>query len=506
MLPRFLLVVILGALIAAAPAAAGLPDGFAADTLVTGLAQPSSFAFLPDGRVLVTEQVTGYVRLVTDTILAASPVLSVPDVNTNGTERGLLGIAVDPAWPVRPYVYVFFTRTPDSVSYISRYTASGDLSDGTSTNLTLGDRYNLLVDIPDVYSNHNGGTLRFGPDGMLYASMGEDGVPCAAQDSSDLRGVTLRMNVAGLPPGTGTAAKSLLVPPGNPFPSGDPNVAITFTYGHRNPFRFHIDPVTGRLYIGDVGQNRYEEVDEAQGGENFGWPFREGPLVRTQTGCTEPGGVGASTYDPPIASYYRLGVSAAIIGGPRYRVVPGGAFSFPPLYDGAVFYLDYYQGFVRVLQETNGTWAPLDSVPGQPDSTDWATGFAHIGDWMEGPDGAIYYVEQYAGSLNRILHDNTATSVGPDPLPVRLRLAVRPNPYRPANGAMVVTLSAPAAGAAVAVYSLSGGRVVALARDGDGATWRWDGRDAAGRQVPAGVYFVAASGPPRAAARVVVLN
>jgi glucose/arabinose dehydrogenase len=508
MYPRLLPAVLAG-LLAAGAAAAALPDGFMDQEVVTGLDQPSSLDFLPDGRVLIVEQKTGNVRLVVDTTLVAAPVLTLADVNISGNERGLLGIAVDFSWPDRPYVYLYFNRTPGNVMYISRYTAGGDLIDGSSTNLSLPGRYNLLVDIPDNSSIHNAGTLRFGPDCMLYASLGEDGAACTAQDSSDLRGVTLRMAVANLPLGTGTADKALLAPPDNPFPSANPNVALTFTYGHRNPFRFHVDPVTGRLYIGDVGQRDYEEVDEAAGGENFGWPFREGPLVRTQAGCTEPGGPGASSYDPPIGGYDRSAFStSAIIGGPRYRMVPGGQYTFPPLYEGAVFYSEYYQGFVRVLQETGGAWAPLDSVPGQPNGADWATGVANVGDYREGPDGAIYYVKQFpAGSLRRIVYTNNVTAVSPAPVPVGPALSARPNPYRPASGLMTVALNAPAPGGTVAVYSPSGRRIRTLERGGDGTVWTWDGRDAAGRRVPAGVYFVsAAGGTPRTAARVVVLD
>jgi glucose/arabinose dehydrogenase len=497
-----------GFFLAAGPAAAALPNGFADQAVATGLAQPSSLDFLPDGRVLITEQVTGNVRLVVDTTLVASPLLTLTDVNTSGGERGLLGIAVDAGWPTRPYVYLFFTRSPGNVSYISRYTASGDLSDPVSANLSLSDRYNLLVDIPDVYNNHNAGTLRFGPDGMLYASVGEDGVACAAQDSSDLRGVMLRMDVSGLPAGPGTADKSQLCPPDNPFPSADPNVALTFCYGHRNPFRFHVDPVTGRLYIGDVGQRDYEEVDEAVGGENFGWPFREGPLVRTQPGCTEPGGAGASTYDSPIGGYDRSAFpSSAIIGGPRYRTVPEGAYTFPPLYEGAVFFSEYYQGFVRVIRETGGVWAPLDSVPGQPNGNDWATGVNYVGDYLEGPDGAIYYLKQSTGTLRRIVYVNAVTSAPAPPALSGRLLAVRPNPYRPGNGTLAVDAAVPLPATELAVYSLTGRRIRTLARTADGESWVWDGRDASGRRVPAGVYFVAApGGRPLAAARVVVLE
>jgi hypothetical protein len=266
--------------------------------------------------------------------------------------------------------------------------------------------------------------------------------------------------------------------------------------------------VNGLPYIGDVGQRDYEEVDEAAGGENFGWPFREGPLVRTQSGCTEPGGTGASTYDPPIGGYDRSAFpSSAIIGGPRYRPVQGGAYTFPPLYDGAVFFSEYYQGFVRVIQETGGVWAPLDSVPGQPSGDDWATGINYVGDYLEGPDGAIYYLKQSTGTLRRIAYLNAVTSAPTPPALSGRLLAAWPNPYRPGSGTLEVEAAVPLPGTRLTVYALSGRWVRTLAGTAGGGAWTWDGRDASGRRVPAGVYFVAApGGGALAAARVVVLE
>ena len=197
-----------------------MPTGFADEIVYTGLSQPASFDYLPDGRILIVEQKTFRVRVVAGGVLAASPVLTVPDVNGAGNEQGLLGIAVDPAWPSRPFVYLYFDHTPGSVIYLVRYKVSGSLSDPSSTNLTFGSRMNLITDIPDVASNHNAGTLRFGPDGKLYASLGEDADRCNAQDSTQFKGNILRLQVASLPDtGTAQPSKAALAPPDNPFPT-----------------------------------------------------------------------------------------------------------------------------------------------------------------------------------------------------------------------------------------------------------------------------------------------
>jgi glucose/arabinose dehydrogenase len=495
-------------LIPATATQAAVPDGFQDQEVVAGLSQPASLAFLPDGRILIVEQNTRDVHLVVNEVLVTSAILTIGDVNTTGDERGLLGVAVDPFWPTRPYVYFYFNRTPGNTMYISRYTAGGDLSDGSSPNLTLGNRYDILTDIPDNALNHNGGTVRFGPDCMLYASLGDDADACAAQDSSNFRGVILRMNVGALPDsGTGPPAKSLITPPGNPFPATDPEAGLAFCFGLRNPFRFHVDHLTGSLYIGDVGSNSHEEMDEATGGENFGWPFREGPVVRTQGECSEPGGKGAQSYDAPVGYYDRSGFTASIIGGPVYRPVSGGQYTFPLGYDGALFFSEYYQGFVRVLKESGGTWGPMPLVPGQPNPTDWATDITNVGDFALGPDGAIYYLKQFPGSLRRIVYLGVVTAV-PGDAGSESPLTVRPNPYRAASGPLTVTMAGSEAGrATIRVISVSGRKVRTLfdGRASGEITVRWNGLDEAGRAVSAGVYYVQLAGEGRRTARRVVL-
>jgi glucose/arabinose dehydrogenase len=485
-------------------AQATLPTGFADQLVTSPFTQSSSFDFLPDGRILVIEKASGNVWLVVNGVKGATPKLTITDLNTTGFEQGLLGIAVDPAWPTRPYVYLYFDRTPGNVCYIVRYTAGGDLADGNSTNLTLGSRFVILDDIPDNSTVHNSGTLRFGPDGMLYASLGDDSSHCFAQDSTDFRGKVVRMDVSGLPSsGSGPPLKSAITPADNPFPPLDPELGLVYCFGLRNPFRFQIDGATGRLYIGDVGLSEYEELDESFGGENFGWPYREGPIVRVLGTCSEPGGPGSQThYVPPIAGYSRIGMaSASIIAWPRYRAVPGGAYSFPPEYNGIAFYSDYYGGFVRAIRNFGGVWAPLDSVPGQPSAANWADNLAQISDLRIGPDGAIYYTTLFPGSLRRIVFTGSSTSVGPEP-GVGPRLAVHPNPLSRGGS---VTVSATDLGALTRVRVFSaGGRLVRTLRP-EGATWAWDGRDAMGAAAAPGVYLISAQGTTGSASIRVVI-
>src|SRR2546426_6272845 len=292
-----LLLGVAGASVPGQAPASQIPIGFTDSLLADHLDNPVALAFLPDGRLMVAELKTARIRLMAGG-QPAGPIAVIDSVQGAGQEQGLLGIAIDPRWPTSPYVYVFYDALGDFIR-ISRLTASGDLSSPASTNLILdpASRRDLIRDIPDVHDNHNGGTLRFGTDGMLYAGLAEDATACAAQDTVSLRGVLLRMNITVLPAGPGAPNKALLVPPDNPF-AGHPNVnaRLVWALGLRNPFRWSIDPATGSILIGDVGFNTYEEVDIADApGLDFGWPFYEGPLLYSPCGTPVPMNLRAPT-------------------------------------------------------------------------------------------------------------------------------------------------------------------------------------------------------------------
>jgi glucose/arabinose dehydrogenase len=387
----------LGALSLCAPPVGSqsvIPSGFADQGMVSALDYPAGMAFLPDGRLLVLEQMTATVRLVIPgSPVTVSSILTVPEVSTGG-EQGLLGIAIDPGWPARSYIYLHYTHVGDARVRVSRFLVTGDVDFTAAGDLAISptSRYDLLVDVPNAATNHNGGTLRFGPDGMLYASFGEDANRCAAQDTVSLRGVILRLDVSRLPAGPGgPAPKALIAAAGNPFAAHpDSNARLVWALGLRNPFRFHIDPPTGDLFIADVGEGTWEEVDIAPaGGLNFGWPHYEGPAPSVQP-CTDNN----TAFTAPIHAYNRSGFTAAIISAGLYRRPVSGSDRFPSAYEGDYFFCDYYQGFVRRLVGSGSAWSIAPEVPGQPDANNWATGIAHVSDWALGPSGALWYCKQ----------------------------------------------------------------------------------------------------------------
>lgn len=398
----------LPALLGAAPALAqSTPNGFA-DTLVTsGLDLPTAFEFLPDGRILVVEQYSARVRLLVNGHVAvgADPLLTVAGVTTSG-EQGLLGIAIDPKFPARPYMYTHQTVSGLHVR-ISRWTLTGDLA-GSGNKLLACDpasRYDLINDIPDNETNHNGGTVKFGSDGMLYVSLGEDADACSAPLLPVLKGKILRLDTRSLPPGPGTAFRAQITPIDNPYVAqADSNARLVAAYGLRNPFRFQVDPLGG-LVIDDVGENNYEEIDLlATGpgavagsvplGANFGWPWREGTVSFSACGGGEPSSVAPAFVFDRVANGTTATVSAGV-----YRPVRGGSRNWPVAYNGNLFFSEYYSGVLYRLTRQGSAWAIAPAVPGQPASDKWASGYNAASDWRVGPDGGLWYCRQSTTSF-----------------------------------------------------------------------------------------------------------
>ncbi len=477
------------------------PPGFLFEPVITGIFEPGrpvGFAHLPDGRVLLVERNTGFVRVHVPGSATAPVRYIVPDVAIEA-ERGLLGVAVDPAWPARPYVYLYYTHT-SHFGRVEMLTASGDLSDPGSASVTLGSPYLLLDDLPDALNIHNGGTLRFGPDGMLYLSLGDDGAACNAQDPAILAGAILRLDVSSMPgAGGGPPPKADLVPAGNPFPGPGDAERLVWVTGLRNPYRFTIDPLTNDLAIGDVGLTSFEEIDVVRyatdAGANYGWPHREG--------FVDPGlgwscGAGATFTDPAYVYAHLFG--AAIVAGPIYRAPAGGAHAFPPEYEGSLFFGDFYQAFLRRLVFDGAQWVLAPPVPGQPSADDWGTGFAYYADMQTGPDGAIHLLRLFpsggrTSGLYRIVPDPAVGA--PEPVAAAGasgagRVTAVPNPAIAGAGVDLVW-DAPRRGPATVHLVDAGGRSlrrwIVDATD-PVARVRWDGRAAGGRPVPPGVYFV----------------
>jgi glucose/arabinose dehydrogenase len=465
-----------------------LPTGFVDDLILGSITQPVGMAFLPDGRLLFTERTGARIRLiVNDVIAAVDPVITVPNVRTSGNEQGLLGIAVDPGWPARPYLYIHYDYLGSATIRISRYTVGGDLGFTGNGSLTIdpATRYDILTDIPDNASNHNGGTLRFGPDGKLYISLGDDASGCQAQSLTVLAGKILRLDISALPAGGGgPPAKGLITPADNPYVgNANLNARLVAFWGLRNPFRFAIDRVTGDLAIGDVGLSTKEEIDYVSVlGRNLQWPIYEGDGPGPNT-CA---GVDSTTFTPPIYAYGRTD-GQAVNGGVIYRIPTLGAYPFPTEYDGDILFSDFYSTWVRRLQRNGATWSV----------STWANGSDFVADWLTAPDGSLWYCRMLTaggagpGDIRRIRYTGVA-SVPPTGPMVEFR-----TPF-----------PSPSSGEVSFVYSLAAERVVGLviydpagrrvrtvlapeARRPGPHRLAWDGRDDAGRTAGAGVYVAA---------------
>ena len=483
----------------ASPVAANpqLPSRFIDQLVVEGLNEPVGIAFLPDQRMLIIER-EGAVRLLADGKLGAIDPLFVCDSVEAGGDRGATGIVVDPRWPAKPYIYTYYDAT-DGTCKLVRYTAGGDLTIPSSLFLTVdpASRYTIIHDIPDLQDVHNGGTLRFGPDSMLYAGLGEDGNACAAQDTSTLRGVMIRIDVRGLPAGPGGPPdRNLLVAAGNPLAAHPiKNARLVWADGLRNPFRFHFDPANGNIFISDVGFNTFEEIDQISTSmPNFGWPYLEGPdsYIPSCGGLIPP-----SSLKPPIYAYDRSGFTASVISAGVYRSTACAPCNFPPEYEGDYFFSDFYEGFLRRLKFDGTSWALAPAVLGQPSSTDWGRGFDEVADYLEAADGSVWYVKMGTdfnpgtGEIHRMYFDSPLARVE-DVAAANVKFAA---PYpSPSRGSVSLRYELQrTARVDLAVFDAQGRLVKAVTRgalESPGVHHGvWDGHGPDGRPVPPGIYL-----------------
>ena len=494
-----------------------LPDGFISQEIVEGLDQPVGMAFLPDGRLLVVERQSAHIRMLVDGHMSSvDPVVAVDSVSSEGGERGLLGIATDPGWPDRPFVYVSYTALGQTIR-LSRFEATGRLGDGTSDSLHIdpASRYDVLRDIQDLLEYHNAGGLQFGPDGMLYFTIGDDGDDCAAQDSISLKGVMLRLDVHSLPPGAGGPPdRELLVPADNPFAgSSVTDRRLIYAEGLRNPFSFDVDPVTGSVFIADVGYQTYEEIDLLSGqGRNFGWPLFEGPGQHIPE-CLEDFPHGVST--PPVYAYDRQNIAAAVISAGVYHRGSCASCSFPSEYEGDYFFADFFQGFIRRLKQVEGVWSLAPPAPGQPMAGNWGWGLRELGSFSVGPDGSLWYCRTSVefspgtGSIGRILHQGDFVGVAPG---APAAIAFAPPVPSPARNRVRFAFSLPASAPVdLAVFDVTGRRVRQLlhsaAHPAGTHEIAWDCRGEQGGRVAPGLYLARlASGLDATSRRVVVLR
>lgn len=496
---------LLGSITAPAARAQLVLDPQFDDQLVLGtLSAPVAMSFVPGSttnqwRMLFVEQKLRRVRLVVNGALSTTdPVGTIPDVVSSGNEQGLLSLAIDPRWPEKPYVYIHYNSTTGFVR-LSRFTLAGDLAFTGNGALTLdpATRYDLITNIPDLSTNHNGGCLRFTADHKLLFSTGEDFQYCVAQDSTSLLGKLLRLEVKDLPDTAGGPPPlSLLTPADNPW-AGSANAvrALQYAVGLRNPFRFQVDAQDGMVYLGDVGNVTWEEVDRVPPGSNCGWPVYEGFVQSSScvTGVPNP-------HNAPIAVY-----DHGSLGGRSVMLLavyrsPGATapHAFPAEYEGTVFYSDYYTGLFRGVRWNGTTWTPV-STPGL--DPNWATGAQNVNDGTIGPDGALWYLRQSVsfglntGQIRRIRYTGALDAPGRSDGALSLALASG-NPAH--AGVALRYVLAEAGDVTLEILDASGRRVRGLVTGATTAgehTIHWDGRDDGGAQTAAGVYFARLAHP-----------
>jgi len=299
---------------------------------------------------------------------------------------------------------------------------------------------------------------------------------------------------------TGRVTRDLITPYDNPFSTPDSNARLVWAYGLRNPWRYEIDPLTGKIYTADVGVSTYEEINEILPGDYLGWPYREGPQVVTRGGCPERGGSGANAYKPAMVNMLRdPDILVSISSAGVYRPVVGAAYNWPDELNGDYFYGEYYTGDFWRLENVKGVWMPADSLPGQPPGGRFATSMASAVDFLVGQDGSLYYLTQYdstlsgaTGTIQRIRY----ASPPPPPAGVAqqlagaIRFASAPNPFL-SHAQLEFRLPRPGR-VAIEIYDLLGRRIRRV-MDGTGVGGEnrieWDGTDDRGVAVKPSVYL-----------------
>jgi glucose/arabinose dehydrogenase len=352
------------------------PPPLTLEAVASGLDAPINITATPSGWLLVNER-RGRVVAVDPMTGETAVALDLTDRVLGEGERGLLGLALHPEWPDVARAFIHYSdRNGDTV--LAEFGASADSDPPV---LDAGSE-RILLQVRQPYANHNGGQLAFGPDGFLYLGLGDGGSggdpEGNGQNPRTVLGTILRLDVSE--PGTYS------IPAGNPFAGGDAGAAEVWLYGLRNPWRFSFDRSTGLLWIADVGQNAYEEINrvdpETDAGANLGWAVMEASHCFADPACSSDGML------MPVAEYGRdLGCS--ITGGHVYR---GEA-----LPDLRGWYLagDYCTGIVfGVRSDTDGDVV----IPRVLLDSD-----AAISSFGEGPDGELYVADISSGSVYRIV-------------------------------------------------------------------------------------------------------
>lgn len=405
-----------------------LPAGFT-NTLVASVGNPTAIAFLPDGRMLVTSQ-NGVIRILDGTTLLSTPALDLRSRVCSASERGLLGIAVDPGFESNRRIYVFYTHPGNGScgggslagpwNRVSRFTFANNTTINPASELVL------LDGIWSYGGNHNAGDLAIGGDGMLYVSTGDGGTDYggsgsggandAARERHHLLGKILRIgldgSVAGGNPFTGPGTGRC-----NTGPLAEGQVCREiFAWGLRNPFRIAFNPNSGNseFFINDVGQNTWEEIDVGQAGADYGWNVREGFCANGSTSACPPSNPTPPGMTAPVFAYWH---GAAIPGTQTSgcNSITGGAFvpngAWPAEYDDSYLFADYVCGAIFVLRRNGNTVTVADFARNLGGSS---AVHLRFGPYASGQ--ALYYTT-YAngGQIRRI---SAATTVNQPPTAV----------------------------------------------------------------------------------------
>ena len=341
--------------------------------VVSGLVHPVYVTHPGDGsgRLFIVEQ-AGIIRIFKNGSLLTMPFLDISSKVLSGGEQGLLSVAFHPQYSSNGRFFVNYTAIGVGAPYksvIAEYHVS-------TTNLDVADTSErVLLEVPDLYTNHNGGQNLFGPDGYLYIGLGDEGGAGDPQNNGQnlgtLFGKVLRIDVNGALP--------YAIPSDNPFLGTAGARGEIWAYGLRNPWRFSFDRCDGRFFLADVGQATWEEVDIIQKGGNYGWNIMEGPACYV-SGCT-PIGL------PPVAYYNHTLGDCSITGGYVYR----GTAS--PALTGWYLFGDFCTGRLWGLRETSpNNWTMTQAAQ---------TGLG-ISSFGEDQNGEVYIVDYNGGALYRV--------------------------------------------------------------------------------------------------------
>ena len=373
--------------LAQTPAASWDPGGFASSftlrTIAQGLERPVGIVDPGDGsgRLFIVEQ-PGKILLLKGGAVSPDPFLDISSLVSGGSEQGLLGLTFHPDFANNGTFVIDYTDVNGNTNIV-RYRV-----DASNSDLADPGSAETLLYINQPFPNHNGGQVRFGPDGYLYIAMGDGGSqgdPSGnGQNTGALLGKILRIDIDH--PADG---KPYGIPAGNPFADGANGAPEVFIYGLRNPWRFSFD-VEGGLYIGDVGQNEWEEIDYLPAGEqagaNLGWNLMEGTHCYAEDPCDSSGLV------PPIFEYSHSVGGCSVTGG---VVISGDII---PALDGVYVFGDYCSGLLwGIARDANGDWHAADPVETN----------LSISSFGAGPDGETYIVD-----LNGTIAQFVAASSG----------------------------------------------------------------------------------------------